>query len=81
MTILEKMPETKWYHGRVWVLIMLFLILGPVGFPLLWKSPHFTKTWKLILTALTLLYTAWILTVFVDVLQTSTRSLSSMGLG
>ncbi len=74
------MPETKWYHGRVMVLIMLFVILGPMALPMLWKSPNFSKPWKQILTVLTLLYTLWVLKACVDAMQTSMRTLSSMGL-
>ncbi len=40
--------------GPVWALI---LIVGPFALPLLWFSPHFTKTSKLYLTALLILLT------------------------
>ena len=75
------MPEAKWYHSRWMVVLMLFVVLGPVGLPLLWKSPHFTKRWKQILTVLTLIYTALLLQMFVAAGRTSLRTLSSMGLG
>ena len=75
------MPEAKWYHSRGMVFLMLFVVLGPFGLPLLWKSPRFTKFWKQILTALTLIYTALILQMFSSAVQTSLRTLSSMGLG
>ena len=73
--------ETKWYHGRLFVLVMLFVVMGPFGLPLLWKSPHFTKGWKQILTALTLLYTLWVLQSLYSAITTSMRSLTPMGLG
>ena len=72
--------ETKWYHGRLTVLLMLFFVLGPGGLPLLWKSPRFSKGWKQILTALTLIYTALILQMLVSAVTTSLRTLSSLGL-
>lgn len=72
--------ENKWYHGRVTVLLMLFFVLGPVGFPLLWKSPRFSKLWKQILTVLTLVYTALMLRMVVSAVTTSLRTLSSIGL-
>ena len=75
------MPEAKWYHSRGMVFLMLFVVLGPFGLPLLWKSPHFTKGWKHILTALTLLYTLWVLQSLYSAITTSMRSLNSMGLG
>ena len=53
-------PPSKWYHNLWFVLVMLFVVLGPFGLPLLWKSPHFTRPWKWVLTALTVLYTVWL---------------------
>ncbi len=72
--------EIKWYHGRLTVLLMLFFVLGPVGLPLLWKSPYFSKLWKQILTVLTLIYTALMLRMFVSAVTTSLRTLSSLGI-
>lgn len=74
------MPEAKWYHNRVLVVLMLFVVLGPAGLPLLWKSPYFSKRWKQILTAATLIYTALVLRALLSALQTSLRTLNSMGL-
>lgn len=75
------MPETKWYHGRWMVLLMLFFVLGPIGLPLLWKSPRFSRRWKQILTALTLIYTALVLQMLLSAVRLSLRTLSSRGLG
>lgn len=75
------MAETQWYHGRLTVLLMLFVILGPFGLPLLWKSPRFSKLWKQILTVLTLIYTALMLQLLVSAVTISLQTLSSMGLG
>ena len=74
------MFQNKWYHGRVWVLIILFGVLGPMGLPILWKSTQFSKPWKQILTVLTLLYTLLILKMTLDAVLTSVRTLSDMGL-
>lgn len=72
--------ENKWYHGRVTVLLVLFCVLGPFGLPLLWKSPHFSKPWKQILTVLTLIYTALMLRVVVSAVTISLQTLSSIRL-
>ena len=40
-----------WYFSPVWV-IALLLSIGPLGLPLLWLSPRFSKAWKWILTML-----------------------------
>lgn len=54
-------PASKWYYSLWFVLAMLFVVLGPFGLPLLWKSPRFTRSWKGMLTVVVLLYTLWIL--------------------
>jgi len=50
--------EASWYYRPWQLLLLLFLVLGPVGLPLLWKSPCFTRTWKIVVTGVTLVYTA-----------------------
>lgn len=49
--------EVSWYHRPVPVLLLLFLVLGPLGLPLLWKSPCFTHVWKIVVTVLVAIYT------------------------
>ena len=53
-------PKPRWYHNVWLVLVMLFFVLGPLGLPLLWKSPHFARWAKIALTILTLVYTCWL---------------------
>lgn len=40
-----------WYYSKVFVYIVIGL-LGPLGLPLLWMSPRFTRKEKWILIAL-----------------------------
>lgn len=47
-----------WYHRPLWVLLLLFVVLGPFGLPYLWKSPAFSRPAKIALTAAVALYTA-----------------------
>lgn len=49
---------TSWYYRPWAVLVLLFLVLGPVGLPLLWRSPSFTRGWKIVLTVAMVVYTA-----------------------
>jgi hypothetical protein len=50
------------------ILPLLFLVLGPLAFPLLWRSRRFTFHWKCILTAVVLglttflFWSAWVTT-------------------
>lgn len=57
----KREEELKWYY-RPWVVILLiFLALGPFGLPLVYYSPRFNKTWKIVLTIITLIYTWYII--------------------
>jgi hypothetical protein len=49
--------ESRWFHRPWAVLLMLFVVLGPFGLPLLWRSPAFSRGAKVVLTALTAVYT------------------------
>ena len=40
-------PEPAWL-----VLLMLFVLMGPLALPMLWKSPHFARPIKVVLTVL-----------------------------
>ena len=52
---------TRWYYRLSFVLLMLFVVMGPFALPLLWKSPEFKRPVKMLLTVLVLIFTAWIL--------------------
>lgn len=52
--------QAKWYHNLLFVLVMLFFVLGPFGLPLVWKNPRFSRGLKIGLTAATSLYTIWL---------------------
>ena len=52
------------WSENVWVVLaMLFLGIGPLALPMLWRSRQFSLTWKLMLTLLVLLITALIVAV------------------
>ena len=42
--------KVKWYLRPISVVLLLFFVLRPFGLPLLYKSPNFSKTLKIILT-------------------------------
>ena len=46
----------KWYYRPVWVVVLLFVVLGPFGLPYLWKSPAFSRAMKMVLTVLVVAY-------------------------
>lgn len=57
MTNPTNLPKSKWYHSVSFVLLSLFLILGPLGLPLLWNSSRFSKWAKIGLTVAVAVYT------------------------
>lgn len=46
----------RWYLNTKFVWLMLF-IFGPFALPLVWFSPKFTRTWKIVVTVAALLLT------------------------
>lgn len=53
----EATAPSSWYYRPWAVLALLFLVLGPFGLPLLWRSPSFTRGWKIALTVVMVVYT------------------------
>ena len=47
---------TKWYHKK-WAVLLILATVGPLGLPLLWKSPEFGRVSKWIMTVTTVLIT------------------------
>ena len=52
--------RVKWYLRPISVVLLLFFVLGPFGLPLLYKSPQFSKTLKIILTIAVIIYTSYL---------------------
>jgi len=57
MAMGEPDGEARWYHNIWFVLLMLFVVLGPFGLPLVWRNPTLSRGMKISLTILTLAYT------------------------
>ncbi len=53
----------KWYERPWGVLLLLFVVLGPLGLPFLWRSSGFSRAAKVILTAAVILYPGWLLSL------------------
>ncbi len=51
---LPSVGRTGWAENRLVVLSALFLVLGPVGLPMLWRSRQFSLFWKVVLTTVVL---------------------------
>jgi polyferredoxin len=53
--------KVKWYLRPMSVILLLFFVLGPFGLPLLYRSPKFSKTLKIILTFVVIIYTSYLI--------------------
>ena len=58
----EPPAPLKWYYRPVWVLVLLFVVLGHLALPFLWRSPGFSRRVKVVLTVLVIAYTG----LFID---------------
>ena len=62
----EENKKVKWYLRPLGVLVLLFVVLGPLALPLLYKSPKFNKTLKIILTIAVIIYTSYLIFISVE---------------
>ena len=65
----NKDEEVKWYLKPFSVILLLFFVLGPLGLPLLYKSPKFNKTLKIILTIVVIVYTSYLILVSLEIVR------------
>jgi len=53
----ESPVAVKWYYRPFWVLVLCFVVLGPLGLPYLWRSPRFSRGAKVLLSGCVIAYT------------------------
>ena len=71
-------PSARWYHSVGFVLLMLFVVLGPLGLPLLWKSPRFSQVAKIALTVVVVACTVWLLVASIDLVTKMINELQAL---
>lgn len=59
--------KVKWYLRPMGVVLLLFFVLGPLGLPLLYKSPKFSQKLKIVLTIGVILYTLYLIIASVEI--------------
>jgi hypothetical protein len=65
----------SWTESPVVVLLGLFVVLGPLALPMLWRSRRFTRIWKIALTVVVLVVTV---AVFWSLAELLTKSLEPL---
>ncbi len=65
--VIQEDRKTKWYLRPIIVVLLLFFVLGPFGLPLLYKSPKFSKTLKIMLTIVVIIYTCYLIFVSLEI--------------
>jgi membrane-bound acyltransferase YfiQ involved in biofilm formation len=53
--------KIEWYLRPVSVVLLLFFVLGPFGLPMLYKSSKLSKTTKIILTIIIIIYSSYLI--------------------
>jgi hypothetical protein len=64
---MPKDEKVKWYLRPLSVVLSLFFVLGPFGLPLLYKSPRFSRTAKIILTIAVVIYTFYLIFISLEI--------------
>ena len=64
----EKNPKDKWYF-KAYVLVIAILCIGPFALPLRWANPRFSLKAKIVITALILILTWYLMILFVNTLK------------
>jgi len=75
----EPPSPLTWYYRPVWVLVLLFLVLGPLALPFLWRSPRFSRPLKVVLTVLALAYTGLFIDETIRVFRAVTSEIDVLG--
>lgn len=69
----------KWYYRPAGVLLLLFVVLGPLGLPFLWRSPSFSRAMKVVLTVLVIGYVALFIEETIRVLRVIDDEMGILG--
>jgi len=68
---LNKKPIEKWFFKPYWI-IFFFLCVGPLALPLVWFNPRFSTKMKIIISALVLILTYYLIILLANSLKSIT---------
>jgi len=70
--------KVKWYLRPISAVLFLFFVLGPFGLPLLYRSPKFNKTLKIILTIVVMIYTSYLIFASLEIARLLYRRIGEL---
>ena len=76
----EPPSPLTWYYRPVWVLVLLFLVLGPLALPYLWRSPSFSRRLKVVLTVLVVAYTGFFIDETIRFVRAVKSEMDALGI-
>jgi len=76
----EPPAPIKWYYRPVWVLVLLFLVLGPLALPYLWRSPSFSRRLKIVLTVLVIADTGFFIDETIRFVRAVKSEMDALGI-
>ena len=65
---MDNKDQKKWYF-KTWALVISFLSVGPFMLPLVWTNPAFSKNKKIIISAVIIILSYLLLSVFINSLR------------
>ena len=71
-------PPVPWYLRPLWVVVLLFFVLGPLALPYLWKSPRFSHGIKVALTIAVIAYTGLLVQETIALMHTMQEQLNAL---
>ena len=74
----EEERKIKWYLRPISVVLLLFFVLGPFGLPLLYKSPKFSRTLKIILSVVVIVYTSYLIFASLEIAKELYRKMEEL---
>ena len=65
---LNNNPPEKWYQ-KIWWLVILLFVIGPLALPAVWRNPRLSRNTKIAITLAVLALTIWATIVFIKTLK------------
>jgi membrane protein implicated in regulation of membrane protease activity len=75
--MLDNKSETKW-HSKLSTLIIALLCVGPLALPLLWFNPRFSKKVKIIVSAIVIILTYYLVVASIDSIKAVSKLYQEM---